>query len=110
MTPEKIYTVREVISSLASLTGQRIKVRGVLCVGRENHSIQDVDEAGFRTDAQSRLWVHYHHATLGTRERNLAKFNRLQVIAEAIPDISRKGHLRGFPGSLSIRHLEFCDS
>jgi len=110
MTADKIYTMNEVVASLSMLSGQMIKVRGVLRVGRENHSISDVAEPDFRVHEHPRLWVYFHHATLGTRERDLPKFDRRQVIAEGVPDISRKRHFGGFAGSLTIRHMEFCES
>ena len=98
---DRIYSVTEVIEALPELNGQTVTIRGRITIGREDHSIAD---PGFK-DWRLRLWVNFHHATLGTRGSRLAQFNGLDVTATGTLDQSRKGHFSSCAGSFTIRRL-----
>lgn len=99
--PELVYSVNEVIASLGELTGKRITVRGMLAVRFENHSLGHWPESERRARTD-KLWVNFHHAALGTKEKHLKSFDGLHVLATGYPDASRKGHLRSCRGSFTI--------
>ena len=98
---DRIYSVTEVIEALARLDGQTVAIRGVLTVRRENHSIADTASS----ELHPRLWINFHHATLGTRESQLSRFDGLHVIAIGTLDGSRRGHFNAFAGSFTIKSL-----
>lgn len=101
---ERIFSVNEVVTLLSELSGSTITVEGVLRVQREHHAICNLPELPGKQTAQ--LWVYFHHASLGTKDKNISRLNGSHVLATGTLDISRKGHLRGFPGSFTIKKIQ----
>ncbi|MFO1513213.1 MAG: hypothetical protein U1F83_09930 [Verrucomicrobiota bacterium] len=106
---DRIYTVNELVENLGALTGQTVSVHGMLRVGREHRAIWHLPETE-QHGQQSCLWALFHHATLGTRERQLREFDRRCVTATDVLDVSRKGHFSQFPGTITIRSMTFDES
>src|ERR1044072_814841 len=99
---EEPLTVAALIGRLADFDRKEVSVRGVLTVQRENNSLADFAR---EEDPRRRLWVRFHHATLGTRESDIPAYHGRIVIATGILDRQRKGHFSVFAASLTIRHL-----
>jgi hypothetical protein len=95
-------TVSALIERLADFDRKEVSVRGVLAIQRENNSLAD---SAREEDPRRRLWVRFHHATLGTRERDIPSYDGRTVVATGILTRERKGHLSVFAASLTIRQL-----
>jgi hypothetical protein len=103
---DHIYSVSEIVEALSQFNGQTVTIRGVLTIRRENHSIADFVPDKREVSLDRRLWVYFHHATLGTREHQLSQFDGAHVIVIGSLDVSRKGHFNFFAGSLTVRSLK----
>ncbi len=94
-------TIGAVIADLPAFERKEVTVRGCLTVQRENHSIADAHGE----DPARRLWVVFHHASLGMREKDVAGFDRKTVVATGIVRREKKGHFSLFSASLTIHRL-----
>lgn len=98
-------TVSMLLDRVADFDQKEVTVRGVLAIQREDYSLA---EDSHEVDPRRRLWVRFHHASLGTREKDLPTYHRRAVVATGILDRQRKGHFGLFPASLTVRNLVFA--
>ena len=101
---DETLSVGTVIDDLARYDRQEVVVRGFLAVQFENVSIAD----DHRQDSSRRLWVKFHYASLGTREKDMVAFDRKTVVAKGIIKHGRSGHFRSCPATLNIRSLRLA--
>jgi hypothetical protein len=97
-------TVGALVELLADHDKKEVSVRGILSIQREDHSLADIAR---EIDPKRKLWVYFHHASLGTREKDLLSYHGKAVVATGILDRGKKGHFGIFPASLTIRSLSF---
>ena len=102
---KEALTVGALIERLTDLDQKEVSVRGILSVQRENHSLADTV---VEDDPKRRIWVYFHHAALGTREKDLPSYHGKDVVATGVIDQSKKGHFGIFPASLTIRKIVFA--
>jgi hypothetical protein len=99
-------TVAQTIESISALDRKEVTIRGFLSLQREDHSI--ADDAS-EENRQRRLWVVFHHGSLGTREKQLVEFHGKEVVVTGILDRQKKGHFSLFPAAFTIRGMRFAE-
>lgn len=104
MNPPAPLSIADVIANLKQLDRTEVTVQGVLSVQRENHSLSDDPRD---RDPKRRLWVYFHHATLGASTKDLAGLHGRRAIVRGVVSRQKKGHFSAFAASVNIRHLEF---
>ena len=101
---DETLSVSAVVDNLAAYDRKEVVVRGFLAVQRENLFIAD----DHRQEPSRTLWVQFHYASLGTREKDMLSFDRKTVVATEIIDRQRKAHFGLFPATLNIRSLRLA--